>query len=97
VNWGGRRGGDVAGGRFRLATPAIVLFPLAILLFPDGTLPSPRWRWVLGAYLVIGACWPVSIYTVAVATITGHHIQVTAGGDLTVIDQPSGSAAWPGG
>ena len=77
-----------------LWAPAIVLFPLAILLYPDGALPSPRWRWVLAAYLVVGACWPVSIYAVAAATIAGHHIQVTTGGDLTVIDQPAGSAAW---
>ena len=77
-----------------LWAPAIVLIPLAILLFPDGTLPSSRWRWVLRAYLLIGACWPVSIYGIAIATITGHHIQVDPGGSLTTINQPAGSAAW---
>lgn len=30
-----------------LWVPAIVLGSLATLLFPDGTLPSPAWRWVL--------------------------------------------------
>jgi hypothetical protein len=74
--------------------PAIVLGSLAVLLFPDGTLSSPAWRWVLRAYLVIGACWLVSIYAVAIATIAGHHIRVVPGGDLVVIDQPFGSAAW---
>jgi hypothetical protein len=77
-----------------LWAPAIVLIPLAVLLFPDGTVSSPRWRWVLGAYLVIGVCWPVSIYAIAIATITGHRIQVDAGGGLTSIDQPAGSSAW---
>jgi hypothetical protein len=76
-----------------LWVPAIVFVPLLLLLFPDGTLGSPSWRWVLGGYLVIGACWLACIYTVAIATITGHRIQVDAGGYLTIIDRPAGSAA----
>ena len=77
-----------------LWAPAIVLGGLAALLYPDGTLPSARWRWVLRAYLVVGACWPACLYAVAVATITGHHIRVDSGGNLTTIAQPAGSAAW---
>jgi hypothetical protein len=77
-----------------LWAPAIVLAGLVALLYPDGTLPSARWRWVLRAYLVVGACWPVCIYAVAIATIAGHHIRVDTGGNLTTIAQPAGSAAW---
>ena len=38
----------------------LVGFPLVIMLFPDGRLPSRRWRSVVGIYLAItaGSCWP---------------------------------------
>jgi NADH:ubiquinone oxidoreductase subunit K len=33
----------------------LALLPLPILLFPEGRLPSPRWRWPLRVYLVLAA------------------------------------------
>jgi len=77
-----------------LWAPAIVLLPLAGLLFPDGTLRSPFWRWVLRAYVMIGACWLVSIYAVAIATVAGHRIQVDSDDVVASIAHPAGSSAW---
>ena len=39
-----------------LWVPAVASFPLVILLFPDGRMPSRRWRLVLRGYLVLVAC-----------------------------------------
>jgi hypothetical protein len=73
--------------------PAIVLLGLAILLFPDGRPPSPRWRWVMRVYLAVGSLWLAGALAVAAIAITGHDIRVDASGNLLTID-PDGSAAW---
>ncbi len=78
-----------------LWSPGIVSLGLIMLLFPDGRL-TRGWRRVMWAYLAVGACWPAGIYAVAVSTIAGHRIRVDSGGGLTIIDSPSGSAAWLG-
>ena len=38
---------------YQLWSPAIALFLLVILLFPDGRLPSPRWRSAVWAYCLL--------------------------------------------
>jgi hypothetical protein len=68
--------------------------PVAILLFPDGTLPSPRWRWVLRAYLAVTAFLLVSVYAAVAGLIVGHDVRIDASGDLAALDSPAGRTAW---
>jgi hypothetical protein len=76
--------------------PAIALFGLSVLLFPDGRLPGPRWRWTLWAYLAVAALWIAGTVIISVWAVAGHHVQVDSGGNLLAIDHPTGWAAWWG-
>jgi hypothetical protein len=70
--------------------PAFMLLPLAVLLFPDGRLPSARWRWVPAAYLTVSAVYLAMLLVVAVGTIAGHRIAVDANGGLVAVDYQRG-------
>ena len=76
--------------------PLLVTLPLMILLFPDGRLPSHRWRPVLWSYLAIGGSWPVSIYAVTIGAVASGDVHLVPGGDLQAVDTPAGSSAWLG-
>jgi hypothetical protein len=76
--------------------PAIVLIGILVFLFPDGRLPSPRWRWALGLYLGVAGLWAAGTVVVTVYAIATHRTSVDSGGNLLLFDHPAGFSAWWG-
>jgi hypothetical protein len=72
----------------------IVLIGLTVLIFPDGTLPSPRLRWVLWLYLAMGLVWMGSAYVITINAILRHSIRVDSGGNLLALDNGAASPSW---
>ena len=70
--------------------PAVALFPLAILLFPEGRLPSPRWRWVLWSYLGLCGVLLAVVVAGALPVMLDGRIRVDASGQFLVFDHSSG-------
>ena len=59
-----------------LWVPGVALFPLVILLFPDGRLTSRRWRWVLWAYAGLCACVMTAIFGQTIAAVADHDVRL---------------------
>ncbi|MDQ3152361.1 MAG: sensor histidine kinase, partial [Actinomycetota bacterium] len=61
--------------------PSIGLILLAILLFPEGSLPSSRWR-LIAALIIVGTF----VATVLLAVVTAHHPRLLS--DYVCCDSP---------
>ncbi len=75
-----------------LWAPALLLFPVVILLFPDGRLTARRWRWVLRAYAVAGVLASAAVFAPAVTAVARHDVRIDAAGNLVSTSQPHGGA-----
>ncbi len=76
--------------------PSIVLLALALLLFPDGELPSGWWRLPLGVFLASASVWLVGAYGLALDVIMRHDVRVDSTGNLVQNSHPGGHWAWWG-
>jgi hypothetical protein len=71
----------------------VLLLPLPVLLFPDGRLPSPRWRWTLRLYLVCAAVFVVAVGIGERGAFTDRRITVDSSGALAHTSGSSASSA----
>ena len=75
--------------------PTLVLFGLAVLLFPDGALPSPRWRPVFWVYLAVAGLWMASAEAASASAVVGHHVRIDTSGGLG-LGSTTGPYGWFG-
>jgi hypothetical protein len=73
--------------------PALLLFPVVILLFPDGRLTARRWRWVLGAYAALGACATAGLFWPAISAVADHDVHLDSFGDVISNGHTGGALA----
>ena len=85
--------GPVALLLYQARLPAVALFPLVILLFPEGKLPSQRWRPTLTTYLGLCAALLAVVIAGALPVILHGPVKVDASGQLLVFDHARGWVA----
>jgi hypothetical protein len=75
---------------YQLWGPALSLFALVVLLFPDGTLPSRASRVIMCLFLAVLVGFTVALGVAVSGAIAGHHVQLDSFDGLVVIDRATG-------
>jgi hypothetical protein len=70
--------------------PSLVLFTAAILLFPDGSLPTRFWRGALRVYVVWFAAMLSATGAALGGALAAHPVRVDDNGGLVALDYPAG-------
>jgi MFS family permease len=76
---------------------AFFLLPLAVFLFPDGRLTTPRWWWVLSAYAVVSGFFTASAFAPAIAAVADHDVHIDTSADLVDTGRLTGWLIHPPG
>ncbi|HEX4521533.1 MAG TPA: hypothetical protein VH063_18310 [Gaiellaceae bacterium] len=74
--------------------PAILLFALSVVLFPDGALPSGRWRWPVAALATVGTIWLLGAFAIAADSVIEGTIRIEPSGGLVAMDHAAPGWAW---
>jgi hypothetical protein len=75
---------------YQLWGPALTLFALVVLLFPDGTLPSRASRVITCVFLAVLVGFTVALGVAVSEAVAGHHVQLDSFDGLVVIDRATG-------
>jgi len=90
------RGGELPAGHLAvyvssaLANVGFPLLPIAILLFPDGALPTPRWLWVFRCYLLLSVLYVGSQLAGEAGRVFGQSFAVDVKGQVSGVEHLRG-------
>ena len=73
-----------------LWSEGLALFIVAILLFPDGRLPSRFWRWALRVWCAAFAVLLIASVAATAGALAAHPVRTDTSGGLVALDNPVG-------